>query len=127
MRQCLIRKEVEEAVAFLKEHLYAPDFGQLDSWLITDKALRNQLEAQSIEYQDNLTEIQLLKAQIVNREKEVDTMMAQRNLAEDKLALIELRERGYLSELDDYARTVLNLRSRVKACEAEHGLHRVQS
>ena len=27
----------------------------------------------------------------------------------------------YLSELDDYSRTVLTLRSRVKACEAEHG------
>ena len=33
--------------------------------------LREQLEAQSVIYQDNLTEIQLLKAQVVSREKEV--------------------------------------------------------
>ena len=88
--------------------------------------LREQLEAQSVTYQDNLTEIQLLKAQVVSREKEIDRMMAQRNLAEAKLLVLERREQGYLSELDDYARTVLTLRSRVKACEAEHGLHRVQ-
>ena len=78
---------------------------------------RDQLQAQSVCYQDNLTEIQLLKAQVVSREKEVDRMMAQRNLAEAKLLVLERREQGYLSELDDYARTVLNLRSRVKACE----------
>ena len=83
--------------------------------------LQEQLEAQSVTYQDNLTEIQLLKAQVVSREKEVDRMMAQRNLAEAKLLLLERREQGYLSELDDYSRTVLTLRSRVKACEAEHG------
>ena len=83
--------------------------------------LQEQLEAQSVTYQDNLTEIQLLKAQIVSREKEIDVMMRQRNLAEDKVLVLERREVGYLSELDDYARTVLNLRSRVKACEAEHG------
>lgn len=88
--------------------------------------LREQFHAQSVTDQDNLTEIQLLKAQIVNREKEVDRMMAQRNFAEAKLLVLERREQGYLSELDDYARTVLALRSRVKACEAEHGLHRVQ-
>jgi|CXWL01.1.fsa_nt_gi hypothetical protein len=88
--------------------------------------LREQLEAQSVTYQDNLTEIQLLKAHVVSREKEVDVMMAQRNLAEDKVLVLKRREVGYLSELDDYARTVLNLRSQLKACEAEHGLHRVQ-
>ena len=143
---------------------------------------RDQLQAQSMCYQDNLTEIQFLKAQIVNREKEVDRMMAQRNLAEAKVAEMksfelmlrndvgmlrdesarrlqvntdltvlatvlkskeisyqkaienqkevfaraEQREVGYLSELDDYARTVSNLRSRVKACEAEHGPNRMQ-
>jgi len=55
------------------------------------EALTDQLEAQSIDYQDNLTEIQLLKAQaeqmqktITAREKEVDVMMRQRNLAETK-------------------------------------------
>ena len=98
--------------------------------LLKDNALilsqRDQLQAQSVCYQDNLTEIQLLKAQVVNREKEVDRMMAQRNLAEAKLLVLEQREVGYLSELDDYARTVLTLRSRVKACEAEHGPNRVK-
>ena len=87
---------------------------------------RDQLQAQSVCYQDNLTEIKLLKAQVVSREKEVDVMMAQRNLAEAKLLVLEQREVGYLSELDDYARTVLTLRSRVKACEAEHGLNTVK-
>ena len=87
--------------------------------------LREQLEAQSVTYQDNLTEIQLLKAHVVSREKEIDVMMRQRNLAEAQLLVLERREAGYLSELDDYARTVLTLRSRVNACEAEHGLHRV--
>ena len=80
-----------------------------------------QLEDQCVIDQDNLTEIQLLKAQIVSREKEIDVMMRQRNLAEDKVLVLERREVGYLSELDDYARTVLHLRSQVKACEAEHG------
>ena len=91
-----------------------------------EAAMREQLEAQSVTYQDNLTEIQLLKAQIVSREKEIDVMMRQRNLAEDKVLVLERREVGYLSELDDYARTVLHLRSQVKACEAEHGLQREQ-
>ena len=98
--------------------------------LLKDKELilsqRDQLQAQSVCYQDNLTEIQLLKAQVkamehatekdvdrmeraaiqveslneecnrlkaqvVSREKEVDVMMAQRNLAEAKLATCQER------------------------------------
>lgn len=54
--------------------------------------LTTQLEAQSVTYQDNLTEIQFLKADLANknkmlqaREKECDVLMAQRNLAEAKL------------------------------------------
>ena len=46
--------EVEAAILFLKRHLYSPDFPQLNNLHFTDKTLRDQLEAQSVCYQDNL-------------------------------------------------------------------------
>ena len=126
-----IDADLRERVATLTDQLVGAIMASrntdlLRQELLKDNALilsqRDQLQAQSVCYQDNLTEIQLLKAQVVSREKEVDRMMAQRNLAEAKLLVLERREQGYLSELDDYARTVLNLRSRVKACERESSI-----